>query len=1448
MALYEKRRNMPPYLAEIPYGFKNLWRVFVAKYDLHQKSFLASDVGEIYLNGAPVTLSQLRQLFDYNRDGCSLIQAQGGSGIYVTLTAYDKENAAYHFETLIEQSLDIQGVTSVTGDMVDNANPFVPVVLHDEQKLNVSVYDEDQTRVNKQLAGLEETANVHTSEITDLKKTAITNITVNDEPVSVSNNTANIQIAALTPEQLAEELNKKVDKTVAGENGTIVKAIEDQFNQQTRTLTLEKTLLSLQTGDASFASSSYALADLLGVTALEAMDKELFYFCDDENLASLSGIVTVDIANLYRCNKDGSIYVPATSDAIQIIFGVVVEYSGYNQEERRVIGSIGRVLSATDNELTCTFANLRAYLRYSEYNGYRAGTTVIDTSTCSLFYVKQDVPAPVAESQLIPLTNSLYYQPVQDYSLMPSGSFWGNFESVPSAGKAYLTADARVRMAAMGAGYDEYIAFSGSTIPNEILTDEDWDSSVSLWVTDGLQFTSRSALLDYLSNFPEADRYKISNLGTVITHYEAGGISIAPSFTVGEISAALVDAYQPVPAEAAEGNVAVFDGNRKLIDGGKPLSAFATAAQGAKADTAVQSVTLAPGAEIGALQITVNGNSQTAMVPGLGSAAFSEAGAFATATQGIKADTAVQTAVLASGSANGTLALSVNGEAQPDVPVTGLGTAAYTNATAYATAAQGEKADTAVQSVSISPGTSNGTIQYGVNGGNSTQVKVTGLASAAYSETDAFATAAQGAKADEALQPSDVVDNLSSTQPDRPLSANQGRVLDQLIKSMSATGKPIGGFATYADRYTNTSQFAEDLQPINVNDTIYIAADENHTNMPAQYRVSMISADGTITYAFIRIVPDTARDFTLNPIAQNEIADGAVTSEKIQDGSVDTDDLANGAVTAGKLSGDLQASMTAANNALQSGLMTSGVGAFVSQVSEGADNTLTIEYANAISGVEVSGEGDFVTGASVNGERLTLEKNGTALNAVSVTGTGNVLSGAEVAGTSIRFATDTMLKSISTTGTGNVVTAISPSGVAEKGTAIASVSKTGTGNVLTGVSTEGGSVTISTGTALLSVKESGEGNVVTGLSASNGVLTATKGSVVSSLPAASTSTPGIVQLNNTLTSTSMAQALTAAQGKALSDALAASSAQNVKLTGNQSISGTKTIASHLVVPVKTAIPETPSSTQYATEAQVATRIAKPLTSIQNNIATFDANGGVVDSGVAYTAVNDAKTAASTALNTAQNAIPASQKGIANGVATLDANKRVLSSQLPSWVGDTKPTYTAAEVGAQPKITANGLLKGNGSGTISAAVAGTDYVKTETDPTVPAWAKAANKPTYTAAEVGAQAKITASGILKGTGSAVQKAVAGTDYAVPSQVKTATLSGSGWSNGSQTVAVSGLSASANGTIGLAPTATTEQVQAAASALLMLTAQASSSVTVRAHGTVPSVDIPIQILIVG
>lgn len=57
----------------------------------------------------------------------------------------------------------------------------------------------------------------------------------------------------------------------------------------------------------------------------------------------------------------------------------------------------------------------------------------------------------------------------------------------------------------------------------------------------------------------------------------------------------------------------------------------------------------------------------------------------------------------------------------------------------------------------------------------------------------------------------------------------------------------------------------------------------------------------------------------------------------------------------------------------------------------------------------------------------------------------------------------------------------------------------------------------------------------------------------------------------------------------------------------------------------------------------------------------------------------------------------------------------------------------------------------------------------------------------------QGKIAVSGILKGNGSTVSAAVAGTDYATPSKAVTITLTAAGWSNNMQTVTVSGATAS-------------------------------------------------------
>ena len=174
----------------------------------------------------------------------------------------------------------------------------------------------------------------------------------------------------------------------------------------------------------------------------------------------------------------------------------------------------------------------------------------------------------------------------------------------------------------------------------------------------------------------------------------------------------------------------------------------------------------------GATNGTIAVNGADVEVHGLGSAAYTEssayevAGAAAAAVAALdKADSAQAgqyvsavsqengiitvtraqlpaAATLVEGTANGTV--KFNGT---DVPVHGLGSAAFTESGAYATAAQGALANTALQKADITTGTANGTIAV-----EGTNVAVKGLGTAAYTASTAYATAAQGTKADQVFE------------------------------------------------------------------------------------------------------------------------------------------------------------------------------------------------------------------------------------------------------------------------------------------------------------------------------------------------------------------------------------------------------------------------------------------------------------------------------------------------------------------------------------------------------------------------------------------------------------------------------------------------------------------------------------------------------------------------
>lgn len=90
------------------------------------------------------------------------------------------------------------------------------------------------------------------------------------------------------------------------------------------------------------------------------------------------------------------------------------------------------------------------------------------------------------------------------------------------------------------------------------------------------------------------------------------------------------------------------------------------------------------------------------------------------------------------------------------------------------------------------------------------------------------------------------------------------------------------------------------------------------------------------------------------------------------------------------------------------------------------------------------------------------------------------------------------------------------------------------------------------------------------------------------------------------------------------------------------------------------------------------------------------------------------------------------------------------------------------------------------------------------------------------------------------------------AVPSVTVTFTLSVAAWSGSTapftQTVTVSGVTASSNGSVGLANAATDAQWDAAVKAQIRKTVQGANSLTFKAYGSKPTVNLPCAVTLIG
>ena len=119
--------------------------------------------------------------------------------------------------------------------------------------------------------------------------------------------------------------------------------------------------------------------------------------------------------------------------------------------------------------------------------------------------------------------------------------------------------------------------------------------------------------------------------------------------------------------------------------------------------------------------------------------------------------------------------------------------------------------------------------------------------------------------------------------------------------------------------------------------------------------------------------------------------------------------------------------------------------------------------------------------------------------------------------------------------------------------------------------------------------------------------------------------------------------------------------------------------------------------------------------------------------------------------------------------------------------------------------------------------------------------------------GKQVKITASGLLKGDGAGgVTIATKGTDYAGTSKTVTATLLAASWTGTSApytyTLTVTGVTANSNQELLPALTITEEQLTALQAANIQDGGQAANSVTLTAFGDKPTIDLPIRVIVRG
>lgn len=168
-------------------------------------------------------------------------------------------------------------------------------------------------------------------------------------------------------------------------------------------------------------------------------------------------------------------------------------------------------------------------------------------------------------------------------------------------------------------------------------------------------------------------------------------------------------------------------------------------------------------------------------------------------------------------------------------------------------------------------------------------------------------------------------------------------------------------------------------------------------------------------------------------------------------------------------------------------------------------------------------------------------------------------------------------------------------------------------------------------------------------------------------------------------------------------------------------------------------------------------------------------------------------------------------------------------------GDTITWYSVSRMGIDGTGAVSTVCGVNPDSGGNVALTGAQIPQSSDDPT-----------SVSTAISGKQEKITVSGLLKGNGSGgVSEAVAGTDYQSPVKSATVTLSANAWSGNSQTINVSNVTA--NSLVTVAPAPTAQNRTAYLEAGVYCSAQGAGTLTFVCED-VPSISLNINIQIIN